>query len=56
MAKASGIQVQIRIEGHERLSALFNSLEPKLQKKIIRPGLRAGAKIIKAARGSGAIG
>jgi hypothetical protein len=37
----------IELKGQEALAAIFNALPDKIQKKAIRPALRAGAKVIR---------
>jgi len=39
----------IKIEGFEEVLKTFDTLDDKLQKKVMRPALRAGAKIIQKA-------
>lgn len=43
------MSIRIEMIGHDKLVAAFNGLADKWQKKLLRPGLRAGAKVIRAA-------
>lgn len=42
---AKGI-AKLELKGFEEVTRVFETLEPKLQKKALRPALRAGAKVI----------
>lgn len=37
---------ELKISGFDEVLKVFKTLEPKLQKKALRPALRAGAKVI----------
>lgn len=39
----------IKIEGHDALARAFKALPLKVQRKVLRPALRAGAKVARAA-------
>lgn len=39
----------IKIEGHDALARAFKALPIKVQRKVLRPALRAGAKVARAA-------
>lgn len=45
---AKGI-ARLELKGFEELGKAFDSLEPQMQKKALRPALRAGARVIQKA-------